>query len=296
MVQQLIAQNNEQQVQINALIAKVAALQKNSSNSSKPPSSDMPSAPDRKHNNSRKPTDKKSGGQPGHLGHTRDRVDNPDKVVRCAPKSCKDCGERLSKKSDKIIASSQVADIPKIVITVTEYRLISRVCSKGHITVGSLPYGITPGGSMQLGSNANSLFAYMSVVLLIPYKKLQQACSDLFNLSLSQATIANKLEKAAVAAEPLMDKILGYLHSSKWVGSDETGVRVARKRIWQWIWQNAEASYYVVSLKRDYQTVKDHFGESFKGVLVHDCLGAQNMTKAPGQLRSKFLCLVKPLT
>ena len=216
----------------------------------------------------------------GTIGQTRNRVDNPDKVVHCAPKSCSNCGKRLHNKSDKIIATSQVADIPKIVITVTEYRLISRVCPNGHITVGSLPYGVTPGGSMQLGPNANSLFAYMSVVLLVPYKKLQQACSDLFNMSLSQATIANKLEKAAIAAVPVSEKILAFLHSSKWVGSDETGVRVAKKRIWQWIWQNAGASYYVVSPYRNYQTVKDHFGELFRGVVVHDCLGAQNKTKA----------------
>lgn len=67
---------------------------------------------------------------------------------------------------------------------------------------------------------------------------------------------------------------------SRWVGSDETGVRVAGKRIWEWVWQNAGASYYVISPHRSYQVVKDHFGESFLGVLIHDCLGAQNMTKA----------------
>jgi len=50
-------------------------LNLNSTNSSKPPSSDL----NRKKQLKRK-TDKKSGGQKGHVGSTLKRVDDPDKV------------------------------------------------------------------------------------------------------------------------------------------------------------------------------------------------------------------------
>src|SRR5665811_878428 len=81
--------------QITELQAQVAALQKNSHNSSKPPSSDMPSSGNglsaRTHLNSRRRSGRKSGGQPGHPGSTRERSANPDEIVGCAPEACGTC-------------------------------------------------------------------------------------------------------------------------------------------------------------------------------------------------------------
>jgi transposase len=277
------AQISELQAQIAIQQSQIAALQKNSSNSSKPPSSDMPSAPDRKHNNSRKSSGKKPGGQLGHKGITLQPVDSPDDTIECVPTDCENCGVLLDGQTapPQLLSVTQVKDIPPIEPTITEYHQFARTCACGHTTIGILPDGITPNdGGIQIGPNASSFLVYLNTAHHIPYDRLGIVSRDIFNFPLSVGTIANKLEKAAVAAVPVAKKILTFLHSSKWVGSDETGVRVAGKRIWQWIWQNAGASYYVVSLKRDYQTVKDHFGENFLGVLIHDCLGAQNKTKA----------------
>ena len=278
---QLIGLVAKQAVQIAELQAQIAALQKNSSNSSKPPSSDMPSAPDRKHNNSRKPSGKKPGGQPGHVGITRQPVDNPDDTVDCIPEACENCGLSLSDQTATLLTATQIADIPPIVPTIIEYQQFSRTCPCGHTTIGNLPAGITPqDGGIQIGPNASSFLVYLNTAHHLPFQRLVQVSRDIFHFPLSVGTIDNKLERAAQAAEPLQTTILNFLHMSTWVGSDETGTRVAKKRIWEWVWQNTLASLYVISPKRDYQTVKDHFGEGFKGVLIHDCLGAQNKTKA----------------
>ena len=269
------------------LQSKVAALQKNSSNSSKPPSSDMPGTGSDKtvpghHRNSRTSSGKKSGGQPGHQGSTRELVDKPDTVMVYAPETCEDCGSALpvSIATDIVIARSQVVDVPPITPTVTEYQAIARTCACGHVTNGHLPQEATIQGTISIGPNAGSLLVYLNSAHHLPYARLQQVAADLFNLSLSQGTIANKLEAAAIAAAPLQDAILQCLHTSPSVGSDETGVRVAGARIWQWVWQNVQASYYAISEHRDYQTVKDHFGEDYYGCLIHDCYSAQNNTVA----------------
>jgi transposase len=272
---------DRQAAQIAELQVQVAALQKNSSNSSKPPSSDMPSAPDRKHNNSRKSSGKKPGGQPGHAGITRQPVANPDEVIGRKPEACENCGLGLCGRAATLMSATQVVDIPPIVPTITEYQQFARTCSCGHTTIGALPAGIAANdGGIQIGPNASSFLVYLNTAHHLPFKRLALVSRDIFHFPLSTGTIANKLETAAVAAVPLKQSILAFLHRSSWVGSDETGVRVAGKRIWEWVWQNAGASWYVISAHRDYQTVKDHWGEVFKGVLVHDCLGAQNMTKA----------------
>jgi transposase len=182
--------------------------------------------------------------------------------------------------TDEIIARSQVVDIPPIVPLVTEYQAVARTCACGHVTTGHLPAEAPFQGTVQIGTNASSLLVYLNTAHHLPYQRLQLVAADLFNLPLSQGSIANKLERAAVAATPLQQTILDFLHASPFVGSDETGVRVAGKRIWEWVWQNAKASYYIISAHRDYQTVKDSFGEGYTGCLIHDCYSAQNNTKA----------------
>jgi transposase len=280
-------QITELHTHIATLQSQVAALQKNSTNSSKPPSSDMPGTgsgkadPAAHHRNSRNPSGRKSGGQPGHQGSTRELIDNPDTVITAVPEACGGCGVVFTDTiTDEVIARSQVVDIPPIVPVVTEYQAIARTCACGHTTKGQLPPEAGCTGTVQIGTNASSLLVYLNSAHHLPYQRLQQVASDLFNLSLSQGSIANKLEEAAIAAAPLGQTILDSLHQSAVVGSDETGVRVAGSRIWQWVWQNAKASYYVISKHRDYQTVKDNFGEHYTGCLLHDCYSAQNNTRA----------------
>jgi transposase len=279
--------------QVISLQSQVASLLKNSSNSSKPPSSDMPGSDgnndknNSSHNrNSRNPSGKKPGGQQGHLGINRPYSTIPDKTVRCTPNQCSHSACALSLETitaiatEKTVSISQVTDIPPIEPVVTEYQLVSRTCSNGHITVGTLPDFVTTTGTVQVGPNASSLLVYLNTVHHIPYGRLQLVASDLFGLKLSQGTIKNKLEIAYLSSKPLATSILRYLITSKWVGSDETGCRVAGLRIWQWVWQNRGANLYKISKHRDYQTVKDNFGEKFTGCLIHDCYSAQNNSAA----------------
>src|SRR5438034_902054 len=65
-----------------------------------------------------------------------------------------------------------------------------------------------------------------------------------------------------------------------WIGSDETGTRVAGKKFWEWVWQSPLASYFVIDHRRGYPVVKEHFTESYQGVICHDCWSAQNNTPA----------------
>jgi transposase len=67
----------------------VERLTKNSSNSSKPPSSDPNRADKNKNKNKSKETQKKPGGQNGHVGCNLSMVENPDEIVdlKIKPKS-----------------------------------------------------------------------------------------------------------------------------------------------------------------------------------------------------------------
>jgi transposase len=281
----LMQQIQQQQGRIAELELLIAKLTKDSSNSSKPPSSDF--HPPASHTrNSRTPSGKKPGGQPGHRGITRMSVDIPDEIITVAPVICSGCGADLNDKQNHttitVVSTAQAIDIPPIIPIVTEYQKIAITCTCGHRSEGQYPSFITPGGGIQLGSNISSFLVYMNTAQHIPYGRLQTIASDLLNMSVSEGTIKNKLTQAAAAAMPVQRSILSFLHRSPWVGSDETGAQVEGERWWQWVWQNTLASYYAISPSRGYQVIKQHFGEAYEGTIIHDCLSTQNKTTAGG--------------
>src|SRR3989339_1410025 len=104
---------------IQTLETRIAAFEKNSSNSSKPPSSDfLP----KRNQSIRQPSGKPSGGQTGHSGTTHMQVEHPDTIIPCTPSLCEQCGTDLSNVSGNLTGIRQEADIPPIAVTVTEYQ------------------------------------------------------------------------------------------------------------------------------------------------------------------------------
>ena len=119
----LRAENAELKLEVLSLKALVSELlgklNKNSSNSSKPPSSDCFV---KKTKSLRQSTGKLVGGQFGHEGSTLKSVINPDKIIEHNVNSCCCCGKDISILGTLKYESRQVFDIPPIKLEVTEHR------------------------------------------------------------------------------------------------------------------------------------------------------------------------------
>ncbi|MBI9016338.1 MAG: hypothetical protein JEZ07_03650, partial [Phycisphaerae bacterium] len=102
----------ELEKQVAELTDKVTKLSKNSSNSSKPPSSDIVKPPRKTKN--KKPS--KIGGQPGHTRHERTpyATDEIDDFQTHTLDACPDCGGKLKEieGSGKVVQQVEVVKKP----------------------------------------------------------------------------------------------------------------------------------------------------------------------------------------
>ncbi len=135
-IEQQAARINELEEKVKSLDEK---LNKNSRNSSKPPSTDNFAHEKPRPKSRRMKSGKKAGGQEGHVGTTLTMVDNPDETKVYSVGRCKNCGKYLHNEIATDYERRQVFDIPPAKISVTEHRGEIKLCSCGCINNADFP-------------------------------------------------------------------------------------------------------------------------------------------------------------
>ncbi len=168
----LEAQNAELEARLEKLEAHLA---KNSTNSSKPPSSDGLKKPNPK--SRREKGKRKSGGQPGHEGKTLEMVATPDDIVRHTVAVCAGCQADLSETQTVRVVKRQVFDIPPMRLQVTEHQAEVKVCGCcQHQTRAEFPADVT--APVQYGANVLAHAAYLNSYHLIPLARVREWFAD----------------------------------------------------------------------------------------------------------------------
>ena len=255
------------QLMITLIQVMVSRLQVNSSNSSKPPSSDGPkrsrqTVPGKK----KKKSDKSVGGQEGHEGSTLERVENPDEIIelsvdrRTLPKG----GEF---KSDGF-ESRQVIDVV-LSCVVREYRAEVLVDKSGTRFVAEFPVEITK--AVQYGPSVKALAVYLSQYQLIPYNRVQEVFTDHFGLTISQGSLHNFNKEAFERLEFFEVQAQETLKNAQVLNADETGIQIGDSNHWLHVLCTPKTTYFFAHEKRG----KDAMNEmgvlkNFSGILVHD--------------------------
>src|SRR5690242_9836768 len=169
-----------------------------STNSSKPPSSDSPFAkPAPK--SLRRRSGRKPGGQPGHPGSTLALVEDPNERRRHEPGPCAGCGASLVGAPEIGMERRQVFDLPSIAVRVTEHQLIARRCGCGITTRGTAPEGMT--APVQYGPRITAIILYLYVGQFLSKKRTAQALAELFGTPVSEGVVAAMTRRAAAGLE-----------------------------------------------------------------------------------------------
>jgi len=250
----------------------------NSRNSSRPPSHDFGRVPRQK--SLRQPSNRKTGGQKGHKGTTLFQSLNPDHIIKHKPEAhCPGCGEIHSEAAFKLQSKRQVVDIPPIQSTVTEHQVYQLQCNCGCLSTGEFPAGVT--APVQYGSRLTSFVSYLSTRQYIPFGRLPELLKCICNVSLSEGTIFNMLNRVADSLLPVYEGIKQNVVKATVIGSDESGVKVNSNNYWTWTWQSSTETFITIAPSRGYVTIDNEFPDGFPGaVLVSDSLSAQLKTPA----------------
>jgi transposase len=250
-----------------------ARLAKNSTNSSRPPSSDPPSVKKRTIS-LRQRSGKCAGGQPQHRGSTLKQVRKPDEVVVHSPAQCHGCGESLADGRITRCERRQVFDLPPVKISVVEHQALTKRCgSCGHWTRERFPLGVE--APVQYGPGLRARCVYLLNYQLLPYQRTRELMRDLFGCRLSQATLSNIVRKGAANLIETELEIKDRLRRCKTLHADETGLRVATRLHYIHVASSDELTHYGCHTRRGTRAM-DEIGvlPHFSGTLVHDCWAA----------------------
>jgi transposase len=232
----------------------------NSTNSSKPPSSD----PNRKKQPKRK-TGKKSGGQKGHVGSTLKKVDDPDKVELIKiDRSALPPGKYRQVGFD----TRQVFDID-ISRVVTEYRAQILEDDNGNRFVASFPENVTK--AVQYGTGLKAHSVYMSQFQLVPYNRIQDHFADQLHIPISEGSIFNFNKEAYRLLIDFESRAKDELAASNVAHADETGINIGGKGHWLHCLSNDSWTLYHPHERRGLDAMND-MGvlPRFDGILCHD--------------------------
>lgn len=270
-IQQLETRIQQQEIMIQQQATKIQELEKrlskDSSNSSKPPSSD---GLKRKPKSEREKSGKKPGGQEGHPGKYLARVNNPDYVVNHTPEICNGCGCSLGTISGTCVETRQVFDIPQPKIKVTEHRVEVKCCPCcGNACRASFPENVK--GPVQYGERAQALMVYFSHQHYIPVNRVCQIFEDVFGTSISPGTCANIDLRLFKQLESFEASLKTYLLAEQVLHFDETGIRCSKKLHWVHVTSSDTATLYFFHKKRGKEAM-DEIGiiPQFQGKGVHD--------------------------
>ena len=268
MVKALLADNERLRAENQALRTKVTELEarlgQNSSNSSKPPSSDSPA--DRGARPGKPSTGRKRGGQPGHKGSQRVLLTPTQPPVDCFPESCRRCDKDLPARPDPDPRRHQTVDLPAIVPVVAEWRLHRVTCDCGAATCATLPAGV-PRGMCEPGLTA--LIGLLTGDYNISRRRAVGLLSDVLGIEISLGALSEAEDDVSEAVATPADEVRDHVADQPIKHTDATGWKQGGEARTLWTIATTMATAFFITKDGSMPGLRGLFAK-IKGILVSD--------------------------
>ena len=252
---------------------QLAKARKNSSNSSKPPSSDIvnPAKARRAKSNQKK---RKRGAQKGHPRHERTpfAANQIDKVENHRLKQCPDCGGRLKTTgiAPQVVQQVEIVEAP---ISIEEHRSHSYWCARcRNVHYGKLPDTVEKGGLV--GPRLTALIAYMKGACHASYSTIRKYLRDVVGVTISRGQLVKAIAKVKDGLAKVYEELYNNLALQPRINVDETGHKENGQRLWTWCFRAELYTLFKIDPSRSADVLIEVLGDEFNGVLGCDYFSA----------------------
>lgn len=266
-------ENAELRILVEALQRENAMLKerlnKNSRNSSKPPSSDGPAKP--KPSSLRKKSGKKPGAQKGHPGHGLSLVDASAETVIHKPEQCLGCPNSNFCQSCERSSARNVVDV-EISTKIIRHYTEAYACPllDGRIISGQFPAGINSG--IQYGDGVRALAVALNTAGMMSVNRVHEILTGILGLPISTGTVASMVSRFGAAINDTAQAIKNALLGAPVANCDETGTRVSGGLCWLHSACNENYTWLSMQDKRGREGMeKAGFLPEYGGIIIHDC-------------------------
>jgi len=262
--------------QVKGLQAEVEKLKervnKNSHNSSKPPSLDPPGM---KAKPKREKGKRPRGGQDGHQGAGRKLkpVESVDRVVISKPVACERCGCLLLGK-DAHPNRHQVTEVPKIKPYVTEYQQHTLTCMAcGEENQADWPSEM-PKGSF--GERIQALIGYLGGRFGVSQRDTEEMLEDIYGVEIGLGSIPAQEQRVSQAVEKAVEDVQEYVQQQPVANVDETSWHQINDLCWLWVCVTAQVTVFKIFSTRGADGVDGLLGKDYLGIVGSDRYSAYN--------------------
>jgi transposase len=261
---ELVAQN-AMLLRQNALLEKrivelESRLNRKSTNSNKPPSSDSPF--EKKQRNSGEKEKRKRNRQ----GYGRKRLE-PTETHDVMPVKCS-CGSACHGEPVPFY-THQVVELPEIELIVEDYVLYQAECSEcGKMVKGEIPYEKRTG----YGPRLSAVIVELAGVHGDSRRGVQDFLVSVLGISVSQGAIQKIINRATEAITPHYEAIRGAARQAPVNHIDETSWKTNGCLRWLWTMTSVMASFFMINRHRSRAAFEELIGE-WQGILVSDGYG-----------------------
>ena len=261
--------------QIAELERQLAGRKQNSTNSSKPPSSDGLAGESRQRGRtSRARSGKKPGGQPGHAGKHRPQAP-PERVNEfhtVLPAQCGRCGHGLGQRLEEVQTSGkvhrhQVIEVPPIAAHIVEYQCHQVVCPECQKATRA---AVPEEARRQTGPELTALVSYLTVVCRMPRRVVEALLEQMLGITVSLGNTQTCWEEASAAVADPCQELEEQLHLEPVLNIDETGWRTNGEKRQLWAFVAGTFVVYTIAKTRGSELLARILGAVFEGILCSD--------------------------
>ena len=259
---------------IAVLEAEIAALKKNSSNSSKPPSSDITNPAPKPGKNRKQAGKRKRGAQPGHPRHERPpfAAEQIDVTWIHYYTGCPCCGGTLVETDEPKKVLQQVELKPASIVVQEHQRVAQRCTDCGKVHCVPWPEDLKKAGLV--GPRLTALVAFLKSACHMSFSSIRKYLRDVVGVTISRGQLRKVVAKVSDSLLEPYEQLIAMLPREKHLNVDETGHKDNGERLWTWCFRAALYTVFKISASRGSDVLVEVLGKEFNGVLGCDYFSA----------------------